>query len=151
MPDVTSSNYLYPSYLVDSFRGGVFEPQNHVLKMGLARISYVPSPTHMDLADVSPDELAGNGYSRQTLQNVLIVQETDWIKLSFDPVQFGASGGNLSGKYWFLFDDTPGPSPLMAWGQIDIGREDEVVIVDGKTLDIVANDLGLYRVPAWAG
>ncbi len=147
MVDVTGSNNLYTSYLVETFRGGVFELENHAIKVGLTRASYVPLSSHTDLADIT-DELTGNGYSRQTLNNVVVSSDGVWVKASFDPIHFDATGGDLLGKYWFMFDDTVAGGPLIAWGQIDVGREGEVTLVDGHGLDIVVNELGLYRVPA---
>ena len=148
MPDITGSNTLYTQYLVDSFRGGVHEPQTHTLKMGVLRSSYTPDKAHVDLSNVTADEVTGvNGYSRQTLNNVVIAQVGNWVTLQFDPVQFMASGGNWSGKYWVIFNDTPPAGPLVGFGQLDVNREDEIVIVDGKTIDVAANELGLYRLP----
>ena len=147
MVDVSASNNLYTSYLVNTFRGGVFELENHAIKMGLLRASYVPDKAHNDLADVTADELTGNGYSRKTLSNVLVSSDGVWVKASFDAVRFQATGGNLQAKYWYMFDDeTPGGG-LIAWGQIDVSRDDEVVLIDGFGVDIVVNELGLYRVP----
>lgn len=148
MPDVTGSNFTYNRYVLDTFKGGVHQPESDALKMGLLRSTYVPDEAHVDLSNVVADELVGNGYSRQTLTNVVIAEVSGWITMQFDEVNFGATGGPLQAKYWFMFNDTPGNEPLIAGGQIDVSRDDEIVLLDGKTLDIVVNELGLYRVPA---
>lgn len=147
MPDVTGSNFAYTRYLIDSFKGGVHQPETHSLRIGLLRSSYTPDKAHIELADVSADEAFGNGYSRQTPANVVIAQEGNWVTMTFDPVQFSAAGGNYSFKHWFLYNDTAPNNPLMVGGQCDINRDDEIVLVDGKTFDLVVNELGLYRIP----
>lgn len=148
MADVTGSTLLFPSYLLDSFKGGVFEPENNTIKMGLTGDAYVPSAAHNELVDIT-DELVSNGYSRQTLTNVSVVQVGEWVKLTFDQAAFAASGGNLAAKYWFMFDDTPAQSPLMAVGRINILSPSSILIIDGFSLTVVVNELGLYRLPVW--
>lgn len=144
--DVTGTNSLYPSYLLNSFRGGVFEPENDTLRMGLARAGYVPDNAHNELADIT-DEASGNGYNRQTLQNVTLVIEDGWLKLTFDSPQFMPAGGNIPCKYWFIFDDTAPGDPLVAHGQVDGSTEDEITLVDGLPLTVGVNELGLFRLP----
>lgn len=147
MVDVTASSNLYSSYLLNSFKGGVFTPETDSLKMGLTGVGYTPLKSHTQLSDIT-EELTGNGYSRQTLANVQIVQDGNWIRMSWDTPEFLAAGGNWSFKRFFIFDDTPVNDPLVAYGTIDVNTTDALVLVDGKRLRMIVNELGLYRLPA---
>ena len=157
MPEnVTGSIFLYPAYVQSVIAGGTHFPVTDSILIGLLTADYVPNEDHDQLPDVTPFEVQGAGYSRQPALAAELVNELQgnrrFIRFSFDPVTFTASGGTLLPKYWFAFNNTDPGNPLIAWGQIDVSQDDPLAVLDGKLIKVVPNDLGFYRseVPRFA-
>lgn len=111
---------------------------------GLSTSSYTPNAnTHEALADIT-NEVSGSGYARQTLANVTLSEPSNgvWRFNSDDPV-FTATGGSITARYWWIFNDTA-TSPLdmlCFYGLIDNSVAD-VVTTDGNTLTMQVNASG---------
>ena len=152
MASIQGNGFFYDNYLLLLYRGGTFLPESDALKVGLLLDTYSPNLAHTVLGDVSPFEVAGNGYSRQDAQNVAVSKDPNgFIRLDFDQCVFTAVGGLLAFKYWFLFDDTTPQDYLMAFGEVDSLRQASstgvVTLLDTKTFTFVPNELGFHRSP----
>ena len=116
-------------------------------KMLLTTSSYIPDlAAHSVLADIS-NEVAGAGYSRQTLLSVLFSQVGGVATFDFDDPVFSASGGNITARRWVIFDDsvaTP-TKPLICTGLID-STDQDIVITDGNTLTMQISAQGLFTL-----
>jgi hypothetical protein len=100
------------------------------IKALLVSSAYVPNfDTHAALADIT-NELAGNGYARQTLANKTWARvgsgATAKQVFKSDKVTFSASGGALTARAMVLFKDTgtPATSILLSYTLLDSAPAD---------------------------
>lgn len=115
---------------------------------GLSTSTYVPNQaTHEVLADIT-NEVTGNGYARQTLANVVLSEpSTGTWRMDFDDPVFSPSGGTLTARWWWIFNDTStSPLDLLCfYGLLDDTPAD-VVTPDGETLTFQVNASGLFEL-----
>jgi hypothetical protein len=125
---------------------GVHQLASHTLKMLLCSSSYTFSAAHAVLADISA-ELSGSGYARQTLANKQWIEASGVGKLTFDNIQFSASGGNLTARRWVLFNDSVSDplKPLICSGLINSADQD-VTITDGNIITLNCPAGGLFQL-----
>ena len=147
MATTTGTLVVYDSWKRD-IQNGTVDVDGDTFICGLSSNTYVPNQnTHETLADIT-NELAGNGYARQTLVGVSLTEPVagTWQFDSNDPV-FTASGGSIVARYWWVFDDTPtAPAdPLFAYGLLDNTPAD-VTTTDTNTLTLQVNTNGYYRI-----
>lgn len=113
--------------------------------VGLTSSSYTPSAsTHDEVADIT-NELSGSGYSRQTLAGCTFTQTAGVAKFDCNDAVFTASGGTITGRYFFIFDDTVAGDPLVGYGLLDVTPAD-VAVTDGNTLTVQWNASGIYTL-----
>lgn len=108
--------------------------------IGLCDNTYIPDAAqHEVVADVF-GELSGNGYARQTL-TVSFTRSGQVAKFDFSDPTFSAVGGQLSARWYFIFNNTVAvpEKPLVCFGLLDQNNQD--VVTDS------GNDL-MFSVPA---
>lgn len=116
--------------------------------VGLSTSVYTPNAaTHEALADIT-NELAGNGYARQTLTGVALTEPSPgvWRFDCNDPV-FSPVGADMTARWWWMYNDTA-TSPLdmlCFYGLLDDGVAD-VVTPDGETLTFQVNASGIFEL-----
>jgi hypothetical protein len=116
-----------------------------VIKVGLTTSSYFPdSENDQYLSDIT-NEVSGNGYAQQTASNVILSRTSNIVTLDFDDVIFSASGGNITARRFFVYDDTVTNKPLIGFGLLDNNNLD-VTVTDGNTLELVINANGLLTI-----
>jgi hypothetical protein len=147
MATTTGTIVVYDSFKRD-FQNGLMDVDGDTWICGLSTTTYVPNQgTHEILTDIT-NEVSGNGYARQTLASVTLTEPVagTWQFDSADPV-FTASGGSITARWWWVFDDTPtSPAdPLLAYGLLDDTPAD-VVTTDTNTLTLQVNASGYYRI-----
>lgn len=126
---------------------GVIKFHTDTFKALLTTSTYVPSSSgHTVLADIT-NELSGSGYSRQTLAGVTWVQAGAVLTFDCNNPVWTASGGNLTARYYVIYDDTPtSPAdPLLFWGLLDDSPAD-VIVTDGNTFSLVIDAAGLAEL-----
>jgi hypothetical protein len=117
------------------------------IKCLLATSTYTPdADNHTLLTDIT-NEVAGNGYARQTLANQTWVRSTNTVTFNADDVVYTASGGSIVARYFVLFDDTPTSplDPLICYGLLDQTPLD-VTATDGNTLTVQWHATGIFQV-----
>lgn len=128
--------------------------QTDTFKMALMADAYSPSAsTQSKWADISSDEVSGNGYAQQTLSHSSdqFSRSGGTATLDFDNPVFSASGGDWEAEYWVVYDDTPTDSspvladPLVAYGLLD-DTPGTVTVTDGNTLTVNINASGLFTI-----
>jgi hypothetical protein len=147
MATTTGTLNVYDSFKRD-LQNGTIDVDGDTWICGLSTSTYVPNAaTHEILTDIT-NEVAGNGYARQTLAGVSLTEPVagTWQFDSNDPV-FTASGGSIVARFWWVFDDTPvGPvDPLFAYGLLDQTPAD-VTTTDTNTLTLQVHANGYYRL-----
>ena len=101
----------------------IIDLDTDVFKMGLLLSSYTPAlDAHTVLADVTANESADTDYVRQTLGTVTWDETNGIITWDAADVSFGTSV-DISAKYAFIYDDTPGApvDPLVCYSDLDTG------------------------------
>ncbi len=146
MATTTAEFIAFDTFKRDKINGTI-DVDGDTFIVGLSTSTYVPNrSTHEILTDVT-NEVSGSGYARQTLASVTLTEPTTgtWMFDSVDPV-FTASGGTITARWYWVFDDTPsGPvDPLCFYGNIDDTPAD-VVVTDGNTLTLEVNVSGWWR------
>ncbi len=147
MATTTGTLIVYDSYKREMQNKNV-ELDADTFIMGLTTSTYVPNrATHEALADIT-NEVAGNGYARQTLTGVTQTEPVGgtWRFDSNDPV-FTASGGSIVARFWFLFNDTA-TTPLdmlCFYGLLDNTPAD-VTTTDTNTLTVQVNASGFTEL-----
>lgn len=145
MPAYTCTFNIYNAWSKNL--GDSANSSSDTFKLGLTTSSYTPSQAnHATLSDIT-NEVSGSGYARATLANVVFTRTSNVVKFSCDAVVFTASGGSITARYFFVYDDTPtSPAdPLVGYGLIDTNNLD-VVTTNGNTLTITPNASGLYTI-----
>ena len=147
MATTTAELIVYDSYKRD-LQNGTIDVDTDVWIMGLSTSLYTPAKaTHEVLADIT-NEVAGNGYARQTLASVTLTEPVagTWQFDSADAV-FTATGGSIVARYYWIFDDTPAAplDPLFCYGALDDTPAD-VTTTDTNTLTVQVHANGYYRL-----
>lgn len=147
MATTTATLVVYDSYKRD-LQDGTIDTDGDTWLMGLSTVTYTPNQaTHETLADIT-NEVAGNGYARQTLASVTLTEPVagTWQFDSADAV-FTATGGSIVARYYWIFDDTPtAPAdPLFCYGLLDDTPAD-VTTTDTNTLTVQVHANGYYRL-----
>jgi hypothetical protein len=139
----TGSIVFYQSFkekLVEGFNMG-----SDTFRVGLTSSSYTPSASsHTALADIT-NELSGSGYARQALTITTSSQSSGTFTWDADNVVFTASGGSITGRYYFIFNDTDASDSLVCYGLLDTTPAD-VTATDGNTLTIQWNASGIFTL-----
>lgn len=118
---------------------------NDTIVVLLTTSAHVPAAADAVEADID-NEVAGNGYARQTLANKSwSTVNTDDARFDFDNPVFTASGGDIVARHWHILDTTT--DTLLAWGLLDQADAD-VTVTDGNTLTLNINASGLFEVQA---
>ena len=105
----------------DTFReymgDGTIDLDDDTFIMGLSTSTYTFASTHSTLTDIT-NELSGNGYARDTL-TATWVRSSGTVTFDTDDGAFTASGGSITARRAWIFDDTPtSPAdPLVAESQ----------------------------------
>jgi hypothetical protein len=116
--------------------GEVLLDGSHVIKMILLDSTHVPDATNHDaLADISGDEMSGNGYARFTLAPTWTRSGTVTKFAATANAVFQALGGDLVGiKYAVIIDDTHADKMPICYLDLDVG---------GGAIDDVVDDTAL--------
>lgn len=127
---------------------GTIDLDGDTFIMGLSTSSYTPSlSTHTDITDVTGSEVSGNGYARDTLA-VTWVESGGTVTFDSDDGAFTASGGSITARYAWIFDDTvttPTADPLICYSLLDNSPAD-VSVTDGNTLTVEINASGVFTL-----
>jgi hypothetical protein len=115
-----------------------------VFKMLLTTSTYSPSAAHTVLANVT-NELSGSGYARFEHTITTATQTSGTFTFKLDNAEFEADGGDLTARYWVIFNDTMTDDPLVAYGLLDDTPAD-VTITDGNKLTVNINASGLFTI-----
>ncbi len=145
MATTTGTVIIYDSW--KKYMATVANLATDTFKIGLTTSSYTPSQSaHETLSDIT-NEVSGNGYARQTLGSVTWNEASGTVTFDFTDPVFSASGGSITARYFFIYDDTPtSPAdPLVCYGLLDDSPAD-VVTTDGNTLTFNVNASGLYTL-----
>lgn len=144
MPNYSGSFQFY-----DSFREQMAKSMNlgtDTFKMLLVTSAYIPDvSSHSVLADIN-NEAGGNGYARQTLQNVTYERSGNKSIFDFDDVTFEATGGSWTARRFVLYNDTVSSpeKPLVGFGLIRSDNQN-VTVTDGNTLKFQTPVGGLFE------
>lgn len=113
--------------------------------MGLVTSTYTFSASHSTISDIT-NELSGSGYARDTLV-ASWVRSGGTVTFDSDDGVFTASGGPITARRAFIFDDTPtSPAdPLVCSSLLDNAPAD-VSVTDGNTLTIQINASGIFTL-----
>ena len=140
---MASSIVLYNSWVKKLAEGANVSSDTFIV--GLTSSSYTPNAsTHDELADIT-NELSGSGYSRQTLASVTFNLSGGTVTFDAADSVFTASGGTITARYFFIFDDTVAGDPLVAYGLLDTTPAD-VAVTDGNTLTLQWNASGIFTI-----
>lgn len=113
-----------------------------IFKILLTSSSYVPnSASHTQLSDVT-GELTGPGYVRQVLGSVTFTESGGTATFDCDDIQFVATSGTHTAKYWVIYDDTLAGDILVAWGLID-SNGGNVIFTE---LNLIVDAAGLFTI-----
>lgn len=108
---------------------------------------YTPSLENDDiLADISAQEISGNGYSRYTLTETW-TRSGAVVTFDTDDATYTASGGSITARYAAIFDDTPTTpaDPVICYSLLDNTPAD-VSVTDTNTLTIQMNASGVFTL-----
>jgi hypothetical protein len=110
------------------------------IKALLVTSAYTPDVDAHDFLDDVTNEVAGNGYARQTLAYsgvTRVAKGANKTRLSSDPVEFAAAGGSIVARRMILFKDTgnPATSPLLSHVLLDSTPAD-VTALDGEKIRV---------------
>lgn len=125
---------------------GTIDLDDHAFKMGLVTSSYTPNmETHTVLADIT-NELSGSGYARFALTPTW-VRSTTTVTWDTNDATFTASGGSITARRAFIYDDTPSSpaDPLLCLSLLDSTPAD-VSVSDGNTLTIAIHSSGVFTL-----
>ena len=142
MATTTGTTNIY-----DSWKETMVEDANlgtDVFKMLLTTSTYTPSAAHTTISNIT-NELDGSGYARHEHTIVTSAQTSGTYTFKLDDAEFEADGGDLTARYWVIFDDTITGDPLVAWGLLDDTPAD-VVTTDGNKLTVKINASGLFTI-----
>lgn len=141
MPTTTGTFVFYESFAKSGHEG--MNLGSDTLKVLLTTSSYTPAAaTHETLSDIT-NEVSGSGYARQTLGTVTHTETGGVATLDSADVEFTASGGSITARYWVLYNDTSSSDELIAYGLLDNTPAD-VVTADGDTLTVAPNASGWF-------
>lgn len=115
-------------------------------KVALLPSTWTPNiDTQDDWADISAQEISGNGYVQQTLASKTWTPDSaaDNVVWGAASVSFGpASGGAISARRAVIYDDTTAPKYLVAHCLLDATNQD-VSAPDGVSLELsLPNGIG---------
>lgn len=125
---------------------GTIDLDDDAFSMGLSTSAYTfNAETQANLADIT-NELSGSGYARDALA-VTWVRATSTVTFDSDDGAFTASGGSLTARRAWIFDDTPtSPAdPMVASSLLDNAPAD-VTVSDGNTLTVQINASGVFSL-----
>ncbi len=115
------------------------------LKLALVTSTHVPGASDTAYSDVSANEVAnGVGYTTggATLATVAWTESAGTAKLDADNPSWTASGGSITYRYAYLYNDTAVGKNLIAYW--DEGAD--VTIADGETRTLQVNASGILTV-----
>jgi hypothetical protein len=123
--------------------------ESDTLIIGLVTDGYTPDlSAHTQLSDIT-NEVSGSGYARQTLASVTFSQTGGVATLDFANPVFTATGGDITARRFFIYNDTTTTKYLIGVGLIDDGDAD-VTTTNGNTLTLNVNASGFFRIRAAA-
>lgn len=106
--------------------------------------SYTPDTETDDLlADITANEISGNGYARQTLAGVTWTRSGSTTTFTFNNIEYTASGGTITARRWAIYDDTSTGDMLVCGGLCDSANSD-VSAPSGQKLIIRPHASGVY-------
>lgn len=143
---MAASNWIVYSSFKEFLGDGTIDLDGDTFIMGLAASGYTPALTHSGIADIT-NELSGSGYARKTLTPTWTLT-TDTATFDCDDQVWTASGGPITARYAFIFDDTvttPVADPLVCYSLLDTTPAD-VTATDGNTLTISINASGVFTL-----
>lgn len=110
----------------------------------LTTSAYTPSAAHTVIGDIT-NELAGNGYARQSLTSTSWSESGGTVTFDAADVVFTASGGDLTARYYVIFADGSSNDSLVGYGLLDNTPAD-VTTSDGNTLTLAWNASGIFTL-----
>ncbi len=139
MPTTTATLVFY-DHVSELDGSGAINWSAHTFQVLLTTSVHAPNVTHVNIADID-NEVVGSGYARQTLTTVSYTRAGSVTTIDADDAQWTASGGDLTARYWHLWDQTS--DILVAYGLLDATNQD-VTTTDGSPLDLRWNVAGIY-------
>jgi hypothetical protein len=142
MADTTGTIQFY-----NSFKERMVEDMNlgsDTFIIGLVTSSYTFSAAHTQLSDIT-NEVSGNGYARQTLGSVTSSQSGGTYTFDFANPVFTASGGSITARRYFIFNNTLSGDPLVCSGLLN-NADADVETTNGNTLTFQVNASGLFTL-----
>lgn len=125
---------------------GTIDLDDDTFKMGLVSSSYsFSAESHSTLSDIT-NELSGSGYARDTL-SVTWTRSTGTVTFDSDDGAFTASGGSITARRAFIYDDTPSSpaDPLLCSSLLDNTPAD-VSVTAGNTLTVQIHSSGIFTL-----
>ena len=139
---------IYSSF-IEKMGNKLIDLDADTFKMILLANTYTPAiNTHDDYADVSGNELSGNGYAAVSLTVTWdrAGGATNTFDSSVNPV-FTAAGGSIVAKYAVIYDDTNATDALVAYCDLETGGGD-VTVTNGNTLTVTIHANGIFTAAA---
>ena len=130
---------------------GTVDLDTHTFKCGLAlSTSNIATASIDGYAAVTNEHANANGYTTggQALTSVTWVEASGTITFDSADVTWTASGGSITSRYGFIYDDTvttPVADPVVCHSLLDTTPAD-VTATSGNTLTIQMNASGIFTV-----
>ena len=117
----------------------------NVFKCLLLTNSYTPDLDHEYISDLT-NELAGNGYGRQSLTGITLSQTGGTVKWDADNPEFLAVGGALTARYYVLAHvnlQVDSAAELIGYGLLD-DTPGDVVATAGNKITPIWGEGGIF-------
>lgn len=130
---------------------GTVDLDTHTFKCGLAlSTSNIATASIDGYAAVTNEHSNANGYTTggQALTSVTWIESSGTITFDSADVTWTASGGSITARYGFIYDDTvtsPVADPVVCHSLLDTTPAD-VTATSGNTLTIQMNASGIFTV-----
>jgi hypothetical protein len=124
---------------------GSYDLDNDTFICLLLSNSHTPNlDTHVNLADISGDEITDTDYSRVTLTSVTWDETNGTVTFDADDIDFGTSV-DITARYAAIFDDTHGSDGLLCYSDLNDGGSTAVSSTQGTFL-ITLNASGIFTL-----
>lgn len=131
-----------PDKLVEYIGDGSIDLDDDTFIFAMLNATHTYSAANDALADVSANEISGNGYSRDTVAPTWVESSGTVTFDTADPT-FSASGGPIAATDGVLFDDTP-TTPVADPLIVDIDFDGEQSAGDGTDFIVAVNASGWF-------
>lgn len=123
---------------------GIIDLDSHTFKARLfLSTSNCNTLTHDELADLTNEHAAANGYAEVTLTSVTWNNSSGTITFDCADIVYNAVGGSIVARFLVIYDDTPAGDPLLCVCLLDTTPGD-VTATAGNPLTAQINASGVF-------